>query len=573
MCTARTTDHLTCIIDASAIRLAQRLDGLPLALVTAGSYLNQSIDSFDDYLEMYNHSWDDLSQNSDSPLDYVGRTLYSTWNVSFQHVQQRDSAAAELLKLFAYFDNQDLWYELFDVELKEPPSWWVDVMKSRARFNRAVSILNSYSLLELDVGRFSMHPCEHDWTLEYLNRDIDPKMCQIAIRCVAANVGNKLKEGYWNKARRFVQHARRFEQARLKAAINWDPVEFRDVYDLRDFYWEIKMDISAINMGRLVLSRHEKQFGLQNPRTLQAMFDLGTVYGNQGDLAAAETTLLRAMHGYEKNGDTRSATVIYRLGSLYEDQGNTTAAQELYSRARLGEGETMAEVASKKPRALKDPGRIYALQGKVDEAEEMLHQALAGFEKKGEKHRFSVADTAHHLGALFHVSGKTAKAEEMYLQALHEGEKVMGADHPHTLKTIFKLSILYGKQCRWAEAEELYLRVLAEAEKRYKEERIYVPPADLSLGYLFHEQGMFDEAERIYLRGLAVYEKVLGKDHQETQALSHYLECLERDRAEITESQQDNIESVDDEDIHSQEPPELSRHLHSDADGPSSCKF
>lgn len=71
-------------------RLAQRLDGLPLALATAGTYLNQSADSFDEYFELYDHR------------------LYSTWNLSFKQVQDQDPAAAELLKLMAYLDNQDL---------------------------------------------------------------------------------------------------------------------------------------------------------------------------------------------------------------------------------------------------------------------------------------------------------------------------------------------------------------------------------------------------------------------------------------------------------------------------------
>ncbi len=59
--------------DASAARLALRLDGLPLALATAGVYLSQSADSFDDYLELYNNSWSDLSQYNRGRVDYEER--------------------------------------------------------------------------------------------------------------------------------------------------------------------------------------------------------------------------------------------------------------------------------------------------------------------------------------------------------------------------------------------------------------------------------------------------------------------------------------------------------------------
>lgn len=54
-------------------------------------------------------------------MDYEERTLYSTWNVSFQEVQDQDYTAAELLKLIVYLDNQDLWYKLFNKDVSNAP--------------------------------------------------------------------------------------------------------------------------------------------------------------------------------------------------------------------------------------------------------------------------------------------------------------------------------------------------------------------------------------------------------------------------------------------------------------------
>ena len=132
-----------------------------LALATAGAYLSQSADSFDDYLELYDNSWGDLSQYSRGLVDYEERTLCSTWNISFQQVRDQDPAAADLLKLMTYLDNHDLWYGLFH-NISDAPAWWSEELKSRARFNRAISTLNNYSLLELSAGQCSLHTCEHD---------------------------------------------------------------------------------------------------------------------------------------------------------------------------------------------------------------------------------------------------------------------------------------------------------------------------------------------------------------------------------------------------------------------------
>jgi hypothetical protein len=128
--------------------------------------------------------------------------------------------AAELLKLMAYLDNHDLWYELFQAGADDEPAWWAEVLKNRARFNRAVSMLHSYSLLEVSERRYSLYTCVHDWTLEHLNHEVDQERCAIAIRCVAASVSWESEADYWVKNRRVLPYGRQFQPDRLKSAID-----------------------------------------------------------------------------------------------------------------------------------------------------------------------------------------------------------------------------------------------------------------------------------------------------------------------------------------------------------------
>ncbi|KAH6675942.1 hypothetical protein B0J14DRAFT_561638 [Halenospora varia] len=66
-----------------AIMLARELDGLPLALATAGAYLDQVAVQL---------------QESSPELDsYEDRTLYSIWQISFDHVKQQNNLSAKLL--------------------------------------------------------------------------------------------------------------------------------------------------------------------------------------------------------------------------------------------------------------------------------------------------------------------------------------------------------------------------------------------------------------------------------------------------------------------------------------------
>jgi NB-ARC domain len=75
-------------IDLDAIKLAKKLDGLPLALVTAGAYLDQSAISFSAYIRLYEESWAELLKTSPELSSYEDQTLYSTWQMSFKQVER-----------------------------------------------------------------------------------------------------------------------------------------------------------------------------------------------------------------------------------------------------------------------------------------------------------------------------------------------------------------------------------------------------------------------------------------------------------------------------------------------------
>lgn len=85
--------------DPDAIALVRELDGLPLALATAGVYLNQVTTSFAEYLEMYRASWLEVQRSSPQITTYKDRSLYTTWRLSLDQIKRRDGDAAKLLKL------------------------------------------------------------------------------------------------------------------------------------------------------------------------------------------------------------------------------------------------------------------------------------------------------------------------------------------------------------------------------------------------------------------------------------------------------------------------------------------
>jgi tetratricopeptide (TPR) repeat protein len=428
--------------------LARRLDGLPLALATAGMYLNQTADSFSDYLRLYNDSWNDLELYSDGPLDYEDRALYSTWNLSLQQVRSQDPEAAELLRLMAFLDNQDLWFELFQAGAKDRALWWLEVMKSKARFNRAMSKLHDYSLVEIRAGSYSLHACVHDWTLECLNRDLDNEIFQIAVHCVAKSVRWKTEEEYWVMNRRLFPHMHRLEHNRAKGWIDWSGIDMADLHSIGYLCSQLDMKATAEEMYVRALRGYEKEWGPEHTLTLNKAGNLGNLYKDQGKMVEAEEMYMRVLRGYEKTwGPEHMSTLatVNNLGNLYADQGKMAEAEEMHVRALRGYEKAWGPEHTSTLDTVNNLGVLYANQGKMAEAEEMYIRALRGKEKAWGLEHTSTLDTVNNLGVLYADQGKMVEAEEMYIRALRGYEKAMGINHPRTRRITRNLNALRAR--------------------------------------------------------------------------------------------------------------------------------
>jgi hypothetical protein len=208
---------LTSILDSDAIKLARELDGLPLALATAGAYLDQVAVSLSDYLRLYKQSWVQLQKSSPELDSYEDRTLYSIWQISFDHVKQQNDLSAKLLCFWAYFDSQDLWFELLQHSDSNDPDWVQELTKDEVSFHQAVRVLSSYGLVEVDTSSqdliesrgYSIHGCVHSWTIHVLNQAWNHGLARLALKFIGSHAPEEHTFRPWLTQRRLLQHAMR----------------------------------------------------------------------------------------------------------------------------------------------------------------------------------------------------------------------------------------------------------------------------------------------------------------------------------------------------------------------------
>jgi hypothetical protein len=171
--------------------LLDLLDGLPLAIAQAGSFigLNGSILR---YIQFYKETWAELI-DSHVPLGYRNGSILITWTVSYKAIKRMDEAAANMLQLWAYLDNRDLWWDLLnqtaDSDLctrQNTPDWFKETVWTKVGFEKAMNTLHAYSLIEVKVGHesYAMHPVLHDWCQKFLNKHNSDEFVWLAITSV-----------------------------------------------------------------------------------------------------------------------------------------------------------------------------------------------------------------------------------------------------------------------------------------------------------------------------------------------------------------------------------------------------
>ncbi|OBT63871.1 hypothetical protein VE03_06634 [Pseudogymnoascus sp. 23342-1-I1] len=533
--------------DPNAIMLARELDGLPLALATAGAYLDQVAVSVSDYLRLYKQSWVQL-QKSSPELDSYDTGLYSTWQISFDHVKKQNDLSARLLCFWAYFDSQDLWLELLQHCDSNDPDWVRELTKDELSFHQAVRVLTSHGLVEVDASSqdliesrgYSIHGCVHSWTIHVLNQVWDHELARLAMKFIGSHAPEEQTGRPWLTQRRLLQHAMRCSYMVLNSLIPDDDIA-RECNRLGILYgYQVKL-VEAEQMFERALQSCEKAWDPGHASTVTPVNNLGSLYTRQGRLVEAEQMYQRALQVCEKEGGLEHELTLFtvkNIGDLYKDQGKLVEAEQMYQRALQGFEKAWGPEHTLTLDTVNSLGVLYAHQGKLVEAEQMYQRALQGKEKAWGLEHISTLSTVNDLGKLCLDQGKLVEAEQMYQRALQGYEKAWGPEHVSTLNTINSLGILYPRQGKLVEAEQMLERALHGKEKALGPEHKSTLNTVYSLGILYKHQGRLVEAEQMCERALQGFEKAWGPEHESTHDTASNLGILYKDQGKLVEAEQ-----------------------------------
>ncbi|KAH6881067.1 hypothetical protein B0T10DRAFT_609259 [Thelonectria olida] len=536
-------------------QLLELLDGLPLALAQAASYLREKPINVATYVQIYQQQWDELMGSHgalDRPLlDYEQGSIATTWIVSFREIESTNANATNLLRLWAFLDNKQLWHGLLApaADLADQwPEWLSELACNTVRFLEAIGLLLRYSMIETQEGSngsYSVHPVVHRWASYLEGNQQKNESARLALMIIGFSVPRKETREYWVLQQKLLPHAERCAGWVREAAEGiWnsgDESAITSLHMLGILYKDQGKFKEAEEMYERALEGYKKTLGPDHTSTLDTVNNLGLLYSDQGKFKEAEEMYERALEGYETalgRDHTSTLNTVGNLGLLYSDQGKFEEAEEMYERALEGYETALGRDHTSTLNTVGNLGLLYKNQGKFKEAEEMHERALEGREKALGRDHTSTLHSVHCLGLLYKDQGKFKEAEQMYERALEGQEKALGPDHTSTLATVNNLGNLYLDQGKLKEAEEMYERALEGSEKALGRDHMSTLATVSNLGSLYKDQGKFKEAEEMYERALEGQEKALGPDHTSTLATVNNLGNLYLNQGKFKEAEE-----------------------------------
>jgi serine/threonine protein kinase/tetratricopeptide (TPR) repeat protein len=268
-----------------------------------------------------------------------------------------------------------------------------------------------------------------------------------------------------------------------------------------------------------------RTLGAENPKTLEAMSQMGWVLYREGHETEAERLIRTTIDAQSRVlGPEDPATLESRnrLARILLRQAHYTQAEKL-------EKELIAISSGRQgpenPQALRymdGLARALAGQNRFAEAEAEYRQLL-DLERSslGADHPDTLA-TVHDLATLFLNQGNYEEAEKLYRENLEIQKRILGPEHPDTANTVTAIAnTIRFIDGRDPEAESLYRKSLEIELRVVGPDHPYTTRAQEGLANVLSEEHRYAEAETLLRQILTMRQRILGSEHTDT-LLSQY---------------------------------------------------
>jgi tetratricopeptide (TPR) repeat protein/DNA-binding CsgD family transcriptional regulator/transcriptional regulator with XRE-family HTH domain len=517
-----------------AYALVDLLDGLPLALDQAGSYIEESGCSLQEYLELYQQSRITLLNRRSTVLTDYPYTVASTWSLSLRQVKQQSPAAAELLRLMALLDPDAIAESL----LREGASFLGPILGPVAadpfQLNEAIQVLRRFSLVQRnpETKRLSLHRLVQ----VVIQEEMDAQTRQAWIERVVA----LLKAAFPEPDGEYFPSLSWYQELLPHIQVSADLMERFHVLTLDGAHLlkraamylapNYTRNVLTERLSQLALKIYEQQGLLEHPDAA----DLFSYWG-MGAYAMGRFDQARSFH--QRSFDIRQrvlgtdhpgvALSYNGLGLVYWSLAHYDQAEAMYQQA-LALLRTLGPEHLYTAVVLLNFGDLACSQKHYEQAERLLQRALVILEQFQDLHHPALALCLSNMGSVYSAQHRYDKAEEVLLRAQAVYEQDLGPNFILAGRAFSILGELYHVQGRHAEADVVYHRAVAIFEQEPDSDHPVIAKAFARLAKWCAEQDRDEEASSLYQRALGIYERGVGTNHPEAVETRKYYAALLR---------------------------------------------
>lgn len=492
--------------EAAARAIVAAMDGLPLALDQAGSYIEATHCSLSDYLQLLQsfplRLLDERNAHADHPLSVI-----KTFALAFDRLEQENSAAATLLLVCAFLAPEAIPEGFFLEGAASLGAPFEALAANPLQFQAAMHALLAYSLLQRNAATHTLmiHRLVQAVLRERMPRATwDTWRVRILTTMTSLFPSQKTYADYWQRCEQLLPHA--LVCLTLNEAYQQDAVARVTLMNRVTPYLTNRARFAeAESLYQQSLPLAEQALGSEHPLVIEALYGLGILYRHQGRYEEAEQVCQRALREGERALGKEHHLLVNLLNSLsvlYREQGRYEQAEEGYLRVvSIVEQLPNAEQGSL-PGLLSNLADLYTEQGRYEEAEPLLLRAVSLWRQTLGVENPNLAYPLTNLAELYRLQERFEEAEALYRQAMDICEHALGTENPLISYPLYGLAELFREKGTYEQAEQLYRRALQIREQVLGAENLRVAEALTGLAALYSEQGKYQEAKPLYQRAL-----------------------------------------------------------------------
>ena len=425
--------------EAQALRLAELLDGLPLALEQAAAYVAHTQISLPEYLDVWESECDSVLGWYDEGIMQYPAPLAITWQRTFR---QLASTAQALLRMLAHLAPDPIPVAMLESGaevLREAAQRLCAEVGEEVRLRSLredIAELAGLSLVKRQGDVLTVHPVVQEVIRHRIPEESQAAWIELAMDLVRQhgplNSPDPDTWPTWNLLRphtvQVLAHASEQNALESLAAI------------------ELMGCLGALLMGkglyseaepilRKVLEISERALGGKHLQTAIDLHNLGTLLRLTNRLDEAEPLLRRSMEIFFAPGQERvsDATKPFNtLSLLLMERQRWTEAEEWIRKALALDRESYGEIHCSTALDLRHLALLLRSTGRVPEAEPVIRKSVEiSRELHGEAHPMT-ARNMQVLVAVLRDLGRTDETEPLARKTLEIFEQVLGPEHPLT---------------------------------------------------------------------------------------------------------------------------------------------